>query len=267
MIMSDDGLAFALAISALATFLFRVRDFIGPRIFGSFVLGRYHRPVTEERVFLFLDVLGSTRFAEQHGNFAIQSYLNAIFSELAFPVHRWGGSIDDYVGDMAIVSWTMGAGVRDAACLRCVFDFARMIEQDAERWAAQVGEVPRFRAALHCGSVVTAELGLERRKITYFGDAVNIASRLEHLAKEVGASVLASRDLLACLTVPNELELNDLGVRHIRGRVEPLGVVAIRARPLSFHPEASDNPCENPTSFGARATRRSIAIAVRNGSS
>ncbi|ABY28936.1 adenylate cyclase [Methylobacterium sp. Leaf119] len=228
MLMSDAGLAYALGISALSAFVFRVRDLIGPRVFANLLIGRYHRPIREERIFLFLDVAGSTRFAEQHGDLAAQRYLGAIFSALALPVHRSRGSIDDYVGDMALVSWTMKRGTREAACLRCVFDFAQVIAGDAERWVAEFGQVPGFRAALHCGSVVTAEIGLERHKIAYFGDTLNSTSRLESVAKELGVSILVSGDLLDRLgTLPSGIIVEDLGSRAVRGRHEPLRIAAV----------------------------------------
>ncbi|MFE1599288.1 adenylate/guanylate cyclase domain-containing protein [Methylobacterium sp. ID0610] len=231
MMMSESGFLYALGISAAIAFVFRVRDLIGPRVFTNLLLGRYHRPISEERIFLFLDVAGSTRFAEQHGDLAAQQYLGEVFSALALPVHRSGGSIDDYVGDMALVSWTIARGTRNAACLRCVFDFAATLQAEAATWEARFGQVPGFRAALHCGSVVTAEIGLERHKIAYFGDTVNTTSRLESLAKDLGASVLVSADLLGRLgDLPPDLAAEDLGSHAIRGRNEPLRIAAIRRR-------------------------------------
>ena len=228
MLMSDVGLAYALGISALAAFVFRVRDLIGPRVFANLLIGRYHRPISEERIFLFLDVKGSTRFAEQHGDLAAQRYLGAIFSALALPVHRSRGSIDDYIGDMALVSWTMDRGTRDASCLRCVFDFRKVIADGAERWVSEFGQIPEFRAALHCGSVVTAEIGLERHKIAYFGDTLNTTSRLETVAKELAVSNLVSGDLLDKIgRLPDDVIVEDLGLRTVRGRHEPLRILAV----------------------------------------
>ncbi|TNC10109.1 adenylate/guanylate cyclase domain-containing protein [Methylobacterium terricola] len=239
MTMSEAGFAYALGISALATFVFRVRDLMGPRVFTSLLVGRYHRPITEERIFLFLDVAGSTRFAEEHGDLAAQSWLGAIFAALALPVRRARGSIDDYVGDMALVSWSMERGTRDAACLACVFDVIRTIEAEPDYWITRFGAVPRLRAALHCGPVVTAEIGLERRKIAYFGDALNTTSRLEGLAKELDVAVIVSGDLLERLgPLPDDLRVADLGERALRGRKEPLRIAAIHRRPAETQPSS-----------------------------
>ena len=91
--------------------------------------------------------------------------------------------------------------------------------------------MPEFRAALHCGPVVTAEIGLERHKIAYFGDVVNTTARLEALSKTLGVHVLVSADLLQRLgPLPEDLVAEDLGAHTLRGREEPLAVAAIRRR-------------------------------------
>ncbi|WP_407520722.1 adenylate/guanylate cyclase domain-containing protein [Methylobacterium oryzisoli] len=251
MMISETGFVYALGFSAVAAFVFRVRDLIGPRVFANLLIGRYHRPISEERIFLFLDVTGSTRFAEEHGDLMAQRYLGAIFGALARPVHRSRGSIDDYVGDMALVSWTMERGTRDAACLRCVFDIARTIAAESDRWVAQFGQVPGFRAALHCGSVVTAEIGLERHKIAYFGDTLNTTSRLEAVAKELDVPILVSGDLLDRLgPLPDDIVAEDLGLRRVRGRNEPLRIAAIRHDSI---PGASPAPRSAPDRPAPRA--------------
>ena len=231
MLMTDTGLLYALCISALVVFVFRVRDLIGPGVFANLLIGRYHRPISEERIFLFLDVTGSTRFADRYGAHAAQAYLGQVFNALALPVSRRRGSIDDYIGDLALVTWTMERGLRDAACLRCVFDFAARLEADAESWQSRFGQVPEFRAALHCGPVVTAEIGLERHKIAYFGDVVNTTARLEALSKSLDVRILVSADLLDRLgPLPDDLAVEDLGAHVLRGRAEPLAVASIRCR-------------------------------------
>jgi adenylate cyclase len=231
MLMSQSGLLYALGISAIVVFVFRVRDLIGPGVFANLLIGRYHRPISEERIFLFLDVTGSTRFADRYGDRAAQAYLGRVFNALALPVSRARGSIDDYIGDLALVTWTMERGTRDAACLRCVFDFAARLAAEAESWQDRFGQVPEFRAALHCGPIVTAEIGLERHKIAYFGDVVNTTARLEALSKTLGVHVLVSADLLDRLgSLPDDLVAEDLGAHILRGRQEPLAVAAIRRR-------------------------------------
>ncbi len=79
--------------------------------------------------------------------------------------------------------------------------------------------------------MVTAEIGLERHKIAYFGDVVNTTARLEALSKTLGVDVLVSADLLARMgPLPDDLVAEDLGSHALRGRAEPLAVAAVRRR-------------------------------------
>jgi class 3 adenylate cyclase len=133
---------------------------------------------------------------------------------------------------MAIVTWRLQRGLRNAAAVRCVFDFLDEIERDADIWRREFGAVPRFRAALHCGSVLTAKIGLERHKITYFGDVLNTTSRLEALAKDLDRDVVLSTELLALIRpLPPDIAAKDLGVRVLRGHDEPLAVSALFRTP------------------------------------
>ena len=219
---------FALAVSALIVAVLRVRDLIGSETFTSLILGRYHRPVSEARVFLFLDLVGSTAYAERHGDLAAQELLKAVFAAIAEPVRRHRGQVDDYVGDQVIVSWPLARGIERARCVACVFAIRRTLEADRDGWLARFGFVPELRAAVHGGGVVTAEVGVDRHKIAYFGDVMNATARLEGLCRETGRSVLISDAVLARLpALPDGIEAEALGGYRLRGRSETMAVHAL----------------------------------------
>ena len=91
MMMSRSGFLYSIGVSTVIVFVFRVRDLIGPGVFANLLFGRYHRPISEERIFLFLDISGSTRFADHHGDLAAQTYFGEIFNALVGPSHGLGG--------------------------------------------------------------------------------------------------------------------------------------------------------------------------------
>lgn len=226
-------LVYALLVSAVIVSIIKVRDLLGSEVLVSLLVGRYYQPVSEERVFLFVDIVGSTGFAEAHGALRVQELLAAFFAVLADPVATCGGAVDDYVGDMAIISWPLSRGVEKGRCVQCIFAIQNAVAQDAQWWIRKFGCVPSFRAALHCGQVVTAEVGVDRHKITYFGDTINTAARLEGLCREVGADVLISADLLSRLEgLPPRIYVRPLGEYTIRGRGKPVEVSALERRTL-----------------------------------
>src|SRR5277367_2508479 len=69
-------LLFSLAASFVFTFMYDVSRLLGQNVLLNFVTGRYHRPRVETRVFLFIDMEGSTGFAERLGALAFHRLLN-----------------------------------------------------------------------------------------------------------------------------------------------------------------------------------------------
>ncbi len=221
-------LLYSLLVSGMVISVDRMRALIGAEVFRNLLLGRYHVPVEEERIFLFIDLIGSTSYAQRHGDVRAQAFLGAIFAALAEPVRRCRGSIDDYVGDMALVTWPLAVGTTDARCVLCVFAFLEAVAREADRWAREFGQVPQFRAALHGGRVVTAEVGIDRHKIAYFGDVVNTTGRLEGLCRTLDTPVLISSELLDRIpALPRGLRATDLGAHAVKGRGETLSVFGL----------------------------------------
>jgi adenylate cyclase len=228
---------YSFLVSAVFVFATRVRDLIGGDIFLNLLLGRYHRPIEEERVFLFVDVVGSTAYAEAHGDLAAQTYLGEVFAALAEPVRRHRGAVEDYVGDLAIISWPLQRGLQDGRCVACLFAIVDTLARDPLRWQRQFGKVPEVRAALHGGPVVAAEIGVDRHKIAYFGDVLNTTARLEALSRTLEAPVLVSGDLLARFDgLPDGIAARDLGSHRVRGRNQTLQVHALER---AGHPSAA----------------------------
>ncbi|PZM17289.1 adenylate/guanylate cyclase domain-containing protein [Rhizobium tubonense] len=231
-ILPMDVFLYALAMSAVVVFVVRVRELLGRDVFFSLLTSRYRNPVPEERVFLFIDLVGSTAFAEKYGDLRAQQYLGSLFGAYAEHVWQHRGAIDDYIGDAAIITWPLERGIKNGRCIRCVFDILADIEKNSEFWLQTYGQVPRVRAALHGGFIITAEIGVDHHKITYFGDTVNTTARLETLCKTLERPVLISADLANRLMLPDDIVAEDLGEHAVRGRGQALGVVALaRAEP------------------------------------
>jgi adenylate cyclase len=217
----------ALGVSLIVSFVARVRELLGRDVFSSLLLGRYRKPIEEERVFLFIDLVGSTSFAQEFGDLRAQQFLSALFVAFAEPVRRYLGTIDDYIGDAAIITWPMRRGIKNNNSIQCVFAILDSIEKDREKWLKNFGRVPQLRAALHGGPIITAEIGVDHHKITYFGDTVNTTARLEGLCRTLGAPVLISSDLAKRMEFADGIEPEFLGTHALKGRGQSLGVMAL----------------------------------------
>ena len=215
----------------LMLMLRQATQIVGERSFRSILLGRYHRPRTEERFFLFIDIVGSTPVAEKLGALSVHRYLNRIFAETSDPIDDYGGEVFQYVGDEIVVTWLVPQGRAGAKPLACLFAIETALARVAPEFEREFGTVPKLRAALHAGEVVTGEAGGSRRAIVFHGDVMNTTSRIENLTRTLGHPFLVSEDALARMDGADAYAPQDLGPQALRGREAPMRVYAVaRAR-------------------------------------
>lgn len=224
------ALAILTLVSFLINFVRQLNRMLGPGTLMNLLLGRYHRPVAEDRIFMFLDLNDSTAIAAQLGPLRFNDFKNDFFYDIAEPVLETHGQIYQYVGDEAVVTWTTDKGLRQGNCLRCVFLVNERIHEARDRYVARYGIVPEFKAGLHGGPVVTAEIGDIKKDIVHSGDTVNTAARVEAQCRPLERRVLVSEALLNRCQVPRELEVEDMGKRELRGKSEAVRLFSVRAR-------------------------------------
>ena len=179
---------------------------------------------------MFLDLNDSTAIAAALGPARFNDFKNDFFYDIAGPVLETRGQIYQYVGDEVVVTWTIERGLRQGNCLRCVFLLTERIHEQRDRYLARYGIVPGFKAGLHGGPVVTAEIGDIKKDIVHSGDTVNTAARIEAQCRPLERRVLVSAALLSRCQLPNELEIEDMGEQALRGKVEALRLYSIRER-------------------------------------
>jgi hypothetical protein len=91
--LDPGNLLFFVAAALVFNFIFLLRSLLGGRTLIALLTGRYHRPKSEERIILFLDLCGSTELAEKLGDEAFHRFLNRVFFDVTEPVLEAGGEI------------------------------------------------------------------------------------------------------------------------------------------------------------------------------
>jgi adenylate cyclase len=205
-------------MSFVISFVWQVNRMLGPGILLALLFGRYRRPVAEERIFMFLDLRDSTAIAERLGDVRFNAFKNDFYHDLTEPVLQTRGRIYEYVGDEVVITWTYRDGLREGNCVRCFFLIEREVQRSRRRYLERYGVVPRFKAGLHSGPVVTSEIGDLRKGIVHSGDTVNTAARIEALCRPLGHRLLISASLLEKLPAGLGLKLQDLGLVPLRGK-------------------------------------------------
>jgi adenylate cyclase len=218
---------FSLAASFVFTFMYDVNRLLGQNVLLNFVIGRYHLPRVETRVFLFIDMEGSTGLAERLGALVFHRLLNRFVVDLTEPIVAARGEIHSYVGDEVIATWRLEEGVAHAHCVAACFSAMDRLARLAPDYRREFGAAVNFRAGMHCGPVVTGEMGSVKKEIVFLGDTVNTTARIQEMCRQTGDRVLASADLIDRLELPPGVAKRSLGGMGLRGKKNDVALYAL----------------------------------------
>ncbi len=135
---------------------------------------------------LFADVVAFTKLAENRAPESIVALLNELFTVATEIVQKHGGMVDKFIGDCMMAVWGAPETHPDDAerAVAAAEDIRRWAETTNRRWRARFGVEVVLAQGLHTGPVVAGNLGSEKRvEYTVIGDTVNVAARLEAIAK------------------------------------------------------------------------------------
>jgi adenylate cyclase len=184
----------------------------------NMVRGKYQTPKTEERIFMFLDLNGSTSIAEKLGNERYHELLKEFFADITNPIMDNKGDIYQYVGDEVVIVWKYKDGIFNNRCITCFFDMKNEIHAKRDKYQLKYGLVPGFKAGMHCGNVVAGEVGIIKRDITFSGDVLNTTSRIQGKCKEFETDIIVSDILLQSLSLDGTYSTTFLGSISLRGK-------------------------------------------------
>ncbi len=186
---------------------------------------RYLQGQEREIAVLFADMRGFTRLADGKLPYDVVFILNRYFEALGRAVEDANGRLDKFIGDGVMALFGIEAGA-EAGCRRALVAaraMAARIDELNENLAHDLPQPLRIGVGIHVGPVIVGEMGYGKaRSLTAIGDAVNIASRLESLTKDLSAFLVISEEVARYGSVADD----DLPRREVvvRGRAEPMAI-------------------------------------------
>jgi class 3 adenylate cyclase len=169
----------------------------------------------QDMAVMFADIRSFTALSERLPPEGTFRFINQYLARMGPTIRGNGGFVDKYMGD-GIMALFPGSP-EDAA--RCAIDMhMRLDEYNLQRQSA--GEAPiRIGIGIHWGGIMLGTIGEnERMDGTVLSDAVNVASRLEGVAKDFGVGVVASEAILAGLSDRGEYRTRYLGKVGVKGK-------------------------------------------------
>jgi adenylate cyclase len=211
---------FIALIITVSLFFSEVSENIGIQVLHNFFVGKYHQPIQEDRIFMFVDMKSSTTIAEQLGHVKYFQMLKEYYADFSESIISYSGEIYQYVGDEIIITWPLGSGLANNNSINCFFSMQDAITNKSDKYQSKYGLVPTFKAGLHEGKVTTGEIGEIKKDIIFTGDVLNTTARIQGLCNDYQVNILLSDNLKAHLVETAAYELLPLGQSELRGRAE-----------------------------------------------
>lgn len=212
--------------------------FVSPQIAEVVLSGRL--PLVGERrevTMLFQDIRDFTGISEKMAPEELVGMLHQFFTEIVAAVEVEGGVVKQFLGDG--VKALFGAPLAHAddpdRAVRAALAMVARLEALNMRLSSQSLPMLRIGVGIHTGEVIAGQIGPDTRvEYDVTGDAVNVASRIEGLTKEMRTTILISEATAARLgpgfTLGRAAEL------PVRGKENPVKVVEVLGHPASCAP-------------------------------
>jgi adenylate cyclase len=180
---------------------------------------------TVRAAIMICDLREFTKISDNWPRDDVIDLLNDYFDAMSEPIARHGGEILKFIGDGLLAIFPLSEPNACANLLHAVTEARRAMVVLNERNNG-TGRAPlNYGIGVHVGDVMYGNIGSSTRlDFTVIGPAVNMASRLEALTKQLGKTVLLSRDFADL--VDRQFDLERLGEHEVRGFSEPIELFA-----------------------------------------
>jgi len=214
-------------VSSFIYFLEVVKTKIGNRVLVNLILGKYHYPTVEHRIFMFLDMKDSTTHAETLGHIKFSTLIQDSLNDLTEAIIEHKVEVYKYVGDEAILTWELEDGFENANCLQVYYSFQEILNKKKVYYEQQYGFVPFFKAGVHLGDVTVSEVGIIKREIAYHSDVLNTAARIQGKCNEFQAKLLISDDLKTKLENYQHFNFQRIGGISLKGKQQLVNIYQV----------------------------------------
>jgi len=207
---------------------------IGLENFVYWILGMLNKPRAEKRIFMFIDMKSSVTIAEQLGHKNFSFLVQDVFSDLAI-VENYHGEIYQYLGDGAIISWSLKKGLRNNNCLKAFYAFQKVIQRKRFFYDLRYGMIPEFKAGIHIGEIMVLQVGRYKRDISYNGDTLNTTARIESMCNVCKENLLISGVLYESLKDREKFTFKEIDGQKVKlkGKRQAVQIYGVKQKQKS----------------------------------
>ena len=204
-----------------------LETYVGPHASEQILAGATTRGsgVTVDAAILICDLRNFTALSNLRPRDEVIDILNGYFDAMTEPIVRNGGEILKFMGDGLLAIFPLDNPTACSDLLRAVGEAQTALAKLNDQNVSTGRDALSYGIGVHVGEVMYGNIGSRNRlDFTVIGPAVNIASRLESLTKEVKRSVLFSQAFVERAGYGSKLE--PVGSYPLRGLSEPVTAFA-----------------------------------------
>ena len=168
----------------------------------------------DEVTILFADLVNFTELAAQISPIELVNSLNQIFSSFDRLAEIYGLEKIKTIGDAYMVVGGLPNPHSNHAV--AVAKMALDMQQEITEFKTATGQPVQIRIGINTGSVVAGVIGLKKFSYDLWGDAVNLASRME--SHGIPGKIQVSE--VTYLLIKDEFQLEERGIIKIKSRGE-----------------------------------------------
>ena len=177
---------------------------------------------------LFVDLEGFTRLMDTADEFVVAGMLNRYFEVMTEVATEYGGTINKFMGDGVMVFFgdagSKGVVMDAKAGVEATVEMRARFKLLSRQWQGAGGAPLYLRMGIHTGYCLLGNFGCAaRRDYTALGRVVNLASRLEGLARR--GEILISADTRR-LVAPF-IDCTDRGRMAVKGFSAPISTFSV----------------------------------------
>jgi class 3 adenylate cyclase len=201
----------------------RLRRYLSPKLAEKILMDQEEWRTTSTRKMMtvvFSDIRGFSNLTDSLEPEEIFYLLNLYLSEMVKIVHDYDGTLNKIVGDGLVVFFNDPLPVEDHAerAVLMAIDMQRRVTALKDQWR-QFGHDLNLGIGINTGFMNVGNIGPEAHKdYTVIGNQVNVAARLESLAKP--GQILVSQRTYSQVKVPIGVE--EIGEIRVKGIHHPV---------------------------------------------
>jgi len=247
----------------------RLSPFFSPDVLRALVRARDEQSLGPRRrvaTVLFSDIRGFTSISERLQPEQVEEMLGEYLTEMTQIVFNHRGSVDKYMGDgiMALYNAPFEDPEHALNAIRTGLEFQERALAVSARWQEKLGVAIRIGVGINTGEMLVGTLGSRQRfEYTALGDNVNLASRLESVTKDYGASIIISEYTYE--HVKGRFPTRELGDVTVKGKSRPVKIYGVVPAGARKHPRAALQVVATLTAVGDGRVCRVRTVDIGEG--